>query len=142
VTLRRSLPYIGYVAYLALAFLYFPAKVGFKLEPRTCEMIGSWRLALFSFTNYAHIVMLGVFFVLSFLNFSLARAPIDRRYLYSAIGTLTLGVLIEVGEGVSGKGHCRLRDLLPDSAGIALGAAAVALFMLLKQRLISQNAAT
>jgi hypothetical protein len=112
----------AYIAFVALAFVYFPASVGFHVEPRACELWVGASLALFSFTNYAHIVMLGAFFVLSFVHFTRSHTLATRRLVYSTIGTLALGILIELGEGLSGTGHCRLRDLLPDSAGIALGA--------------------
>jgi hypothetical protein len=115
----------AYVTFIALTFLYFPASVGFRLEPRACELLVGASLAAFSLTNYAHIALLGVFFVLSYLHFAKSNAPPSRRLAYSAIGTLALGVIVEIGEGVSGKGHCRLRDLIPDSAGVLLGALVV-----------------
>jgi hypothetical protein len=36
-----------------------------------------------------------------------------------------MGVLVELAEGATGRGHCRLRDLIPDFAGAMLGAAAL-----------------
>ena len=35
--------------------------------------------------------------------------------------TLTVGALLELAQGLTGAGHCRLRDLLPDPAGALLG---------------------
>ena len=32
------------------------------------------------------------------------------------------GIYVEVAEGITGRGHCRLRDLVPDAAGALLGA--------------------
>jgi hypothetical protein len=36
--------------------------------------------------------------------------------LSATIATLTVGALVEIAEGVTGAGNCRLRDLIPDSA--------------------------
>jgi hypothetical protein len=43
----------------------------------------------------------------------------------AAVMTLAMGALVEVAEGVTGSGNCRLPDLLPDALGAALGAAAI-----------------
>jgi hypothetical protein len=37
-------------------------------------------------------------------------------------------LLVELAEGISGNGHCRLRDLIPDTVGIILGAGLVFLW--------------
>src|SRR5258705_7420016 len=48
----------------------------------------------------------------------------DARVIWALLATLLVGVLVEIAEGMTmtGRGHCRLRDLAPDVAG-ALGAA-------------------
>src|SRR5258705_13154761 len=48
----------------------------------------------------------------------------DARVVWALLATLLVGVLVEIAEGMTmtGRGHCRLRDLVPDAAG-ALGAA-------------------
>jgi hypothetical protein len=46
-------------------------------------------------------------------------------FVWAGLATLAMGALVEIGEGVSGRDTCRLRDLVPDSAGALLGAAIV-----------------
>jgi hypothetical protein len=38
---------------------------------------------------------------------------------------LVMGALVEAAEGIAGTGNCRLRDLVPDSAGAVVGAVSV-----------------
>jgi len=40
---------------------------------------------------------------------------------WSALSTLVMGVFVELLEGATQTGHCRLRDLVPDTAAAALG---------------------
>ncbi len=49
-------------------------------------------------------------------------------FAWAALATIAMGALVEVGQGVSGKGHCRLRDLIPDAAGVLLGSVLVLLW--------------
>jgi hypothetical protein len=49
--------------------------------------------------------------------------------------TLAMGALVELAEGITGRGHCRLRDLIPDSAGALAGAAFVLLADRVRRRL-------
>src|SRR6266478_2210671 len=46
------------------------------------------------------------------------------RGIWALLATLLVGALVEIAEGMTmtGRGHCRVRDLVPDAAG-ALGAA-------------------
>ena len=39
-----------------------------------------------------------------------------------------MGLLVELAQGISGAHHCRLRDLIPDAAGVVLGAGIVFLW--------------
>ena len=114
----------AYVAFVVVAISYFPAHVGFRLVPLACEMTFSGQLALYSLRNFPHIVLFAAFYIASRVHFrSLGR----RAWVWSAAMTLVMGTLVEVAEGVSGTGHCRVRDLIPDTAGLLLGAIAYAL---------------
>ena len=110
----------AYAGFVLLAFLYFPARVGFELHPRACEAAMSLSLARLSLQNYPHIVMLAAFFLITSAQFRTNRRS---AFVYGGLLTLMMGVLIELGEAVSGKGNCRLRDLVPDTAGALLGGA-------------------
>jgi hypothetical protein len=109
-------------AYVLLGLLYFPARVGFRLNPHACELATDLPLALFSLTNYPHIALFAVFFAMSKAQFRT-----DRRstFGWAALATLAVGALVEIAEGITGQRNCRLRDLIPDSAGVFLGAAMV-----------------
>jgi hypothetical protein len=115
----------AYVAFIVLALLYFPAKVGFRLSPHACELSFSPSLAAFSLTNYPHIVLFAVFFVLTSAQF---RTATPSAFVWAVLVTLTMGALVEMAEGITGRGHCRLRDLIPDLAGALLGAVVVMLW--------------
>ena len=49
-------------------------------------------------------------------------------FIWAATVTIVMGALVEAGEGVTGKGHCRLRDLIPDAVGALLGPVIVLLW--------------
>jgi VanZ like family len=120
-----------YAAVVVLGLLYFPWSVGFRLNPQPCELAFDLPLAVFSLTNYAHIVLFALFFLMTSTLFR----TIDRKaFTWAALATLVMGALVEIAEGVTGKGHCRLRDLIPDSAGALIGAAVLLLWTKIRQR--------
>ena len=131
----------AYVAFVVLGLLYFPAKVGFQLDPHACELLVGPRLALFSLTNYAHIVQFAMFFIISCAQFTRPSVSTRTAFVRAALATIVMGALVELAEGVSGRGHCRLRDLLPDSAGVVLGATLVLLWRELGRRVRGQQRA-
>lgn len=102
--------------------VYFLAGHGFRHLPPVCEWTFSLALARHSLTNYAHIVLFVVFFLLSYAQLRGVRA----RLLWSVGATLALGLMLELAQGVSGNGHCRMRDLIPDCVGALTGVAIVA----------------
>ena len=112
----------AYAAFIVLALLYFPMSVGFQLDPQPCEWAFGLSLAAFSLTNYAHIVLFTLFFVMTSRQFPMGTW---QHYVWAALLTLTVGLLLEFAEGISGKGHCRIRDLIPDGAGAMIGAGVV-----------------
>jgi hypothetical protein len=114
----------AYLAFVVLGLLYFPAKVGFRLEPRPCQLAFDVPLAIHSLTNYAHVVLFALFFVMTSAQFR----PSNRlTFAWSAAATIVMGALVEVAQGVTGEGNCRLRDLIPDAAGILAGSLIVLL---------------
>jgi hypothetical protein len=115
----------AYLMFVGAGLLYFPARVGFRLSPGACELILDVPLALHSLTNVAHIVLFGVFFAMSCAQF---RGRTHTTLVWAALLTLAMGLLVEVSEGITGKGHCRLRDVVPDAAGVVIGAVVVSLW--------------
>jgi hypothetical protein len=108
----------AYVTYVVLGLLYFPVSVGFRLNPQPCESIPNLSLAIFSLTNYPHIVLFVLFFLMTISQF---RTYTWSTFAWAAVAGIVMGALVELAEGISGSGHCRLRDLIPDTAGILLG---------------------
>ena len=109
----------AFAAFLVLGLLSFPLRAGWPdlpLAPRPCEGVVSVGLALHSFRNVPHLVLFALLFFLGRRQFTGARAGAF------AVGTaIAFGATLELAQGLSGSGHCRLRDLLPDAAGALAG---------------------
>jgi hypothetical protein len=114
----------AFVAFVALGLLYFPAKAGFRLDPHPCQLTFDSSLAAHSLTNYGHIVLFSLFFVMTSAQF---RTTNRTAFAWSALATIVMGALVEVAQGVTGEGNCRLRDLIPDTLGILVGSITVSL---------------
>jgi len=122
----------AYIGFVALGLLYFPMSVGFQLNPHPSELTFGLSLAIHSLTNFPHIVMFSNFYVMTIAQF---HKPGRSSFIWAAIATVVMGALVEIGEGISGNGHCRSRDLIPDFAGALLGAASVLLWNRVRLRL-------
>ena len=108
-------------AYLLFALARIPARTNFRLGAPACDVRLTLENASRSLTKLPHIVLFGVFFLLAALQFE----RFDRRTAaLSLLLTSALGLIVEVEEGATRTGNCRLTDLLPDLVG-ALGAAVV-----------------
>ena len=121
----------AYVTFVLLVLLYFPASVGFRLNPQPCELIPNMQLAVYSLGNYQHIVLFVLFFLMTSAQFRMTQWS---GYAWAAVACITMGLLVEVAQGISGAHHCRLRDLIPDAAGIVLGAGIVYLWNRMRGR--------
>jgi hypothetical protein len=121
----------AYVAFVAVSILYFPARVGFHFQPRACELAPGFHLAVFSLQNTAHIIIFAAFYALSWIQF---RRAGWGALAWAAVATLLMGALLELAQAVTGYGHCRLRDLIPDSIGGLLAALLLSLWHLQRGR--------
>ena len=92
-----------------MAFVWIPARTGFRLHRPPCDFDVTLDFSLASLTKYKHVVLFGIFFLMT--RMQLART----RYasLVAAAATLAVGVLIELEEGATGTGYCKLVDLFP-----------------------------
>ncbi len=117
----------AFVGFIALGLCSFALRAGWPakpLSPTACEMLVGRVLALHSFRNTSHIVLFGLCFLLARVQFRRSgsgRGGSWRANAGAFATTLAVGALVELAEGVTGAGHCRLRDLLPDVAGALLG---------------------
>ena len=75
-----------------------------------------------SVANHGHVVLFGLFFLMSWAQLS-AGQGVARRLVLATLLTLGMGVLVELAQGITGHGNCRARDLIPDAIGAALAAA-------------------
>ena len=110
-----------YALVMPLSLLYFPMKSGFLLHAPVCEWTFGPALALHSLTNFPHIILFAIFYLLTY-----AQLPrVSKAGLWSFAACMVMGLLVELAQGSSGHGHCRMRDLIPDAAGAAIGAVLV-----------------
>lgn len=109
---------VAYGLFVVLGLLYFPLKTGFRLTTISCEWKFGLALAAHSLTNYRHIVLLMLFFLLTY-----AQLPnVPRAWIWSMAACVVMGFLVELAQGITRHGHCRMRDLIPDLAGALIGA--------------------
>jgi glycopeptide antibiotics resistance protein len=121
----------AYGVYVIHGLLYFPAQAGFRMTPLTCEWKFGLALAMHSLTNYRHIILFVLFFLLTY-----AQLPnVPRAFVWAMAACIAMGFLVELDQGVTGVGHCRMRDLIPDTAGALIGASLVITGRLVRNRL-------
>jgi hypothetical protein len=121
----------AYITFVLLGLLYFPASVGFRLDPQPCELTFDIPLAIHSLTNYAHIVLFALFFIMTSAQFRMSNWS---AFAWAAMAGIIMGVLVELAEGITGNGHCRSRDLIPNAVGILLGSVIVLLWNRIRRR--------
>ena len=124
-----------YITFVVLGLFYFPASLGFRLNPQPCQLAFDMPLAVHSLTNYKHIVLFTLFFIMTRAQF---RTSAWSAFAWAALATMVMGMLIELAEGVTGNGHCRSRDLIPDAVGTVLGAVVVLLWNTIRN-LVASN---
>jgi hypothetical protein len=111
---------------MAVAVLRIPARVHFHLVLPRCDTRLTLENAGLSMTKVPHMVLFALFFTLTLLQFDRLN---PRTCSWSLMATATLGLLVEVQEGATRTGNCRLTDVLPDVVGAAIvGAILLALF--------------
>src|SRR3989442_15050415 len=111
----------AYLAFVVLGLLYFPAQTHFRVHAPKCEqLLPTMHVLVVSLHNYAYIALFAGFYWMSWVQFRRS----DARGIWALLATLLVGALVEIAEGMTmtGRGHCRVRDLVPDAAG-ALGPA-------------------
>src|SRR5437870_13156861 len=111
----------AYLTFVLLGLLYFPAQTHFRVHAPKCEqLLPTLHLLVPLLHNYAYIALFAGFYWMSWVQFGKS----DARGVWALVATLLVAALVEIAEGMTGggRGHCRVRDLVPDAAG-ALGAA-------------------
>lgn len=112
-----------YAAFIVYGLLYFPLESGgYRAQAPSCEWTFDLALAIHSLTNVNHIIMFGIFFALTVAQLRGVRGAM----LWAMGACLAMGFLVELSQGATGVGHCRMRDLIPDTAGALAGMLVVA----------------
>lgn len=110
----------AYLAFVLLGLAYFPAQTHFHVHAPKCELLlPAIKQLVPLLHNYAYIALFAGFYWISWVQFRRT----DGGALWALVATLLVAALFEIVEGatLAGRGHCRVRDLVPDAAG-ALGA--------------------
>lgn len=103
-----------YAAWILLAVARIPARTGFRLEAPACD----WRLTLdnltLSLTKVPHIVLFGAFFLLTLVQFD----RVGRTSLgLSLMATAAISIIVEIQQGATRTGNCRITDVAPNLFG-------------------------
>lgn len=115
----------AYAGFLGLTLLYFPQKGGFDFQPPACSPAMGGELLITSATNYSHIILFALFFLISYGHFARSRLRGWAPLPVAAAATVIMSALIEIAQGMSNTGNCELRDIIPDVVGLLLGAGIV-----------------
>ena len=122
----------AFVAYVVAALSWMFVDSGFTLHAPQCEWPITLQGAALSMTKFGHILLFGLFFVITIRQFK----TVDRRsILISILATVLMGFIVELEEGMTGAGNCRMRDLVPDAAGALIAAAVIAAMDRVRRRL-------
>jgi hypothetical protein len=116
---------------MLVAVSRIPARTGFHLNSPVCDTRLTLQNAGLSLTKLPHMVLFGMFFLLTVVQFD----RIDRKaILWSLFATVGLGLLVEIEEGATRTGNCRLTDVLPDVIGALVVAALLMSIALVSRR--------
>jgi VanZ family protein len=104
----------AYAAYVLYGVLAIPARTGFHLLTPACDLRLTSQNFAASMTKVPHIVLFAFFFLLTVAQFE----RVDRKTVaWSFFATVGLGLLIELEEGATRTGYCRVTDVIPDAWG-------------------------
>lgn len=111
-----------YGAWLLLAVTRIPARTGFRLSWPVCDTTLSMENFALSLTKVPHIVLFGTFFLITLIQFD----RVNRKSLaWSVAATALMSFVVEIEQGATRTGNCRMTDVVPN----LLGAIIVAILM-------------
>ena len=120
----------AYGAYVLYGVLRIPSRTGFQLDVPVCDLRFTFENVVASLTKVPHVLLFGFLFLITVVQFD----RVDRRSLaWSFLATVAMGALIEIEEGATRTGNCRMTDVAPDACG-ALVAMTVAIAVATIQR--------
>ena len=104
----------AYALFVTYAVVRIPTRTGFALDAPRCDLRMDGALLLEALGKVPHVVLFGAFFL---MTWTVLAGGIGRRFVIAMAATLLFGLVIELEQGMTGTGNCRLRDLVPDAAG-------------------------
>jgi hypothetical protein len=109
-----------YAAWILLAVTRIPARTGFRLAAPTCDWALTFNNLALSLTKVPHIVLFGGFFLLTLVQFD----RVDRTSLgLSLMATAAISIIVEIQQGATRTGNCRITDVAPNILGGLIAAA-------------------
>lgn len=121
---------------MLLAVTRIPARTGFRLSPPTCDTTVSLENLALSVTKVPHIVLFGAFFLITLIQFD----RVDRRSLaWSLAATAAISFVVEIEQGATATGNCRMTDVAPNLLGALIVGVVIAVAVALRNRLFAQG---
>jgi len=103
-----------YATYMIVAVTRIPARTKFHLVAPVCDTRLTLENASRSMTKVPHMVLFGLFALVTAAQFN----RLDRRTIFwSLAATAALGLIVELEEGATRTGNCRITDVAPDIVG-------------------------
>lgn len=126
----------AYVLLLLQALLYFPGRSGFQIAAPVCQWTFDFALAVHSLRNYPHIILFAIFFFLTYVQLR----NVEKRLLWSTVICMAMGLFVELAQGATRAGNCRMRDLIPDAVGALIAASIIVAARKLRRKEPSSDA--
>lgn len=121
-----------YGTWILLAITRIPARTGFRLSSPECDTALNLENLALSLTKVPHFVLFGAFFLVTLMQFD----RVDRRSLaWSVAATAVISVIIEIQQGATRTGNCRLTDVAPTLSGALIVAVLIAVAMAVRNRI-------
>jgi len=99
---------------MIVAVTRIPARTKFHLVAPVCDTRLTLENASLSMTKVPHMVLFGLFALVTAAQFN----RLDRRTIFwSLAATAALGLIVELEEGTTRTGNCRITDVMPDIVG-------------------------
>lgn len=103
-----------YATYMIVAVTRIPARTKFHLVAPVCDTRLTLENASRSMTKVPHMVLFGLFALVTAAQFN----RLDRRTIYWSLAAVAaLGLIVELEEGTTRTGNCRITDVMPDIVG-------------------------
>jgi predicted membrane-bound dolichyl-phosphate-mannose-protein mannosyltransferase len=109
-----------YAAWMLLVVIQIPARTGFRLAAPICDWTVTFDNLVLSLTKVPHIVLFGAFFFLTLVQFD----RVERTSLgLSLMATAAISIIVEIQQGATRTGNCRITDVAPNILGGLIAAA-------------------